>query len=130
MVYSGRIMYSDIDLESTPLWSRQRFSSRLGPLTCTPGGPGTPCSPGTPGNPCKNRGRGEGAVGNCSFLLLSRERCFFFLPLREERVGFTEPVTAQDSVSPGGSIQNKRSPEYKRSSQMHNLAGPHHFKGP
>lgn len=26
------------------------------PLTCTPGGPGTPCSPGTPDNPCKREG--------------------------------------------------------------------------
>lgn len=108
----------------------QRFSSRLGPLTCPPAGPGTPCSPGTPGNPCKNRGRGEEAEGNCSLLLLSRRICFSFLPLREERVVFTEAVTAQDSVSPGGSIQNESSPECKWSSQMHNLGEPHHFKSP
>lgn len=61
------------------------------PLTCSPAGPGTPCSPGTPGNPYKT----EGEIKE-------------LLPLREGSVIFKQAVTAQDSVSSGSSIQNKR----------------------
>lgn len=95
LVCMGSFIYNDIDLEATWLLrSCQRFSSTLSPLTCSPGGPGTPCLPGTPGNPCKIRGRGQGAEENCSFLFLNRRRCLSFLPPREERVVFTGALTA------------------------------------
>lgn len=99
LVCMGSFIYSDIDLEGTWLLrSCQRFSSTLSPLTCSPGGPGTPCLPGTPGNPCKIRGRGQGAWRKL-FLSFPEQKEMFILPPTQRRVVFAEALTA--SCLPG-----------------------------
>lgn len=126
----GRIISSEMHHEGSPLWSYHGLLSFCPFLPVVLQVLGHPVHLGPLVIPAKTESEVEELKKTVQFFSSSKEDVSLS-PHQEKKVFFfMEAVTERESASPQGSLQNKSKAEYKQSSQMHNLAGSHHFKSP